>query len=196
MTQWEKDLVIGYNKRAQKLLRSGQIPMAVSHLCLVYFHEYDYFDECGNDKITMINDKRNQMSVIKDGGDFVYGKMDVMYDISPMIYSWTFSIFANGLIMIGISDMSNNHYGSGEGDEETLLNLSWAQYTKAFMHDGIVKMEVDVKRKQIKFFINGIDQGVAFKNIDFKRIKCKMYVYAEQQGTSIKLIQFTKMLNV
>ena len=189
ISQWEKDLVTGYNKKAQKLISSNQIPIAISHLCLVYFHEYDYFDKCGNNRITMINDKRNQMSVIKDGGDFVYGKTDILYEKVGMIYSWTFSVFVNGLIMIGISDICG--YGD---DKETLLNLSWAQYTKAFTTDGIVTMEVNTKKKQMRFYIDGMDQGIAFKNIDFKRIKMKMYVYAEQQGTSIKLIRFSKML--
>ena len=49
INQWEKDLVIGYTKQAQRLMKHNQIPMAISYLCLVYHYEYDYFHECEDD---------------------------------------------------------------------------------------------------------------------------------------------------
>ena len=43
----DKDLVIGYTKNAERMIKTQQISMAISYLCLLYFYEYDYFIEAG-----------------------------------------------------------------------------------------------------------------------------------------------------
>ena len=71
VSQWEKDLVIGYHKEAQKLLNSLQIPTAVSHLSLVYYHENEYFKNCPNSM--ELNQTRDQVTVKANDPCLVHG---------------------------------------------------------------------------------------------------------------------------
>ena len=47
INQMDKDIVLGYTRRAEKLVHSNQIPEQISFLCLLYFHEFDCFIKCG-----------------------------------------------------------------------------------------------------------------------------------------------------
>ena len=74
--------MIGYNNRAQKLVKSNQIPMAISYLCLVYHHETDYFNEIWKDADIKINDVKDE--IMYDSSKYgssrpgtVYGLIDL-----------------------------------------------------------------------------------------------------------------------
>lgn len=92
ISDWEKDLVFGYCRHIQKSLRSLQIPMAISRLCLVYHHEYDFFNHCSKD--IEINAQKD--SVIRLNHNMwdqrVYGLMNIIKGKLGLTYVWKFKI--------------------------------------------------------------------------------------------------------
>ena len=114
INQWEKDLVIGYNNAAQKLIHPNVIPIAISYLCLVYHHEYDYFNEIWKDADIKINEKKDEFEYCSSDSistpGTVYGLMDI--DKSGYLYSWKFKIATSSTlgddIIIGITAATNH----------------------------------------------------------------------------------------
>ena len=92
ISQWEKDLAIGYCKEAQKLVMPNQIPSAISYLCLVYYYQYDYFNKC--DDGLEINERKDTVTKIKEDEDAASaeGFMEVTKGEMRLIYSWTFQV--------------------------------------------------------------------------------------------------------
>ena len=214
INQWERDLVTGYTKEAQRLLVSMQIPMAISYVCLTYFHEYDYFIKCG--KRAKINKDKDCVTIKTLSGGTTYGNI-IIDDSIKMIYSWKFKISgkiardAFYYIAIGI-DSSNRSYYDGFFP---LYGNAWRQFEfYAFLYDGkkvsskenkkrygtnfkqgdTVTMEINVQKQEMKYFVNDKDQGIAFKNIDFKQTKYNMAVFAGDKGVEIKLIEFKRYI--
>ena len=202
INQWEKDLVIGYTKKAQKLVKPNQIPTAISYLCLVYYYQYDYFVFGGN-KIDgiHINDKNDTVTVIDDGvgSSYVYGIMSISDEI-PLIYRWTFKLLNKGEefyndLAIGISnetDSEHDYYRIfSQGEKDSLDSL--AEYAQLLNSGDVIIMEVNVKNGEMRYYVNDKDHGIAFENIDFKKNKYKMEICVGDKGFEIKLIDFTKI---
>ena len=68
--------------------------------------------------------------------------------------------------------------------------------------DDIVKMELNTKYGYIKYFINNIDKGIAYRNIDFdKNMKYRLCLWSDashedaQDGVGIKLLEFSTQLD-
>ena len=202
INQWEKDLVIGYTKEAQKLVKPNQIPIAISYLCLVHYYEYDYFVFAAN-KINEIhiNHKKDTVTVIDDdvGSRYVYGIMSISDEI-PVIYGWTFKLLNKGkeidnYFAIGISneaDPEHDYYRIfSEGQKDSLDSLT--EYAQQLNNGDVITMEVNVNNGEMRYYVNDKDLGVAFENIDFKKNKYKMEICVADKGFEIKLIDFTKI---
>ena len=217
MSQWEKDLVFGYNKNAQTLVTPNRIPMDVSYLCLVYYHEHDYFDKCDNR--LEINEARDTVAVKNVSGDATFGKGQacggcIINGKIPMIYSWTFETFGKDinhyLKYIGISsgtepgklfsegaDNTDIEFYRMENDGEVLCSLwslDWEKYNEGFNDGDIVKMEINTKKQEIKYFVNDKDHGVAFRDINFDDKEFRMAVFIGDKDYKIRLSEFKRTI--
>ena len=216
ISQWEKDLVIGYTKEAQKLVRPNQIPMAISYLCLVYYYQYDYFDKCDDDALE-INQQKDTVTVVQEieGIGTVYGNMYIMETKPPIIYSWTFETSATPVgmemvPMVGISDSTEpihwSDYGENVdwfvfyGKSNQIDSQSNGEHATTFKDYGTfkngdnIKMEINTKKQTVRYYINEKDQGIAFENIDFRTKKFKFIVMIHRKDYKVKLIDFSKTL--
>ena len=200
--QWKKDLTIGYTKDAQHLIKYTQIPMAISYLCLIYYHETDYFDIntsiLGKDTIH-INDKKNKVTSKKPGSYIVHGIMDITSYPGSFIYSWTFALdtsrsqyaFLAGLGLVDSADIENYYTLFSTGNSYTRSKDNECGIKIRFKPGDIVKMQVNIKQKAMRFFKNGKDEGIVFDNIDFETSKYKMFVSMAYEGQSAEMLQFS-----
>ena len=211
MSQWEKDLVNGYAKNVQKL-SAHNIPAAISYLCMIYYHENDHFEQHPKFDTVNVNDAKDTMTT--EGGKWaeVYGKFIITNADTkiPMIYSWTFEI-------AGVSKSYETSIGICKGNSTLIGTHQWPELAYELSHDGdkalikfgkfkyktysferytkggIVKMEINMRQKTIKFYVNGKDQGIAFNDIDFSKIY-NVIVGAGDKGITIKLTNFTRKI--
>ena len=99
INQWEKDLVIGYTKDAQKLVKPNEIPIAISYLCLIHYYEYDIF-VCPEYKLKEMHINHKRDTIIVNNNHIcsanVHGIMSISDDGIPAIYRWTFKLFNKG----------------------------------------------------------------------------------------------------
>ena len=85
----------------------------------------------------------------------------------------------------------------GEGNKDTLQsNGKFIEYAEELIDGDVIKMEVNVKKGEMRYHVNDKDEGIAFENIDFKRNKYKMEVAVGNKGFEIKLIDFTKIRHI
>ena len=175
--------------------------MAIGYLCLVHYHEYDYFfkSEHGDEK--MINRDKNTITVPEREVCRVYGILSITHNAPPMIYSWKFEI-SGTYFSIGICNENETRRGDvfqldSDGDIYC-QELDYRRYSDKIKKGDIVQMEINIYKKQIRYFINDEDQGLAFENIDFTAKTYNMEVcidgYDEGQA-SAKLINFSTMID-
>ena len=74
ISQWEKDLVYGYNRY------DNEIPIDISNLCLLYYHEVEYFARAGknSEPDLTFNEEKDTMTVKFSGGGTAYGFIDII----------------------------------------------------------------------------------------------------------------------
>ena len=169
---------MGYNKQIQKSMKLyHQFPVAISYLCLTYYHEYDHFVEVENDNIFEINDAKNKITIVTIGGWCnIDGKMNIIYNPKlPLIYSWTFKVTKTAKI-------SRVFIGMEIDDAYTS--------SRTFEDGDIVKMVLDTQKNEIKYIVNDKNKGC--KSITFEEIHLRILL--SSKGTSIKLIKFEKTL--
>ena len=157
LNQMDADIVMGYTRRVEHLHYSdSRITSSVSYVCLLYYSDSDYFDQCGDG--AEINDKKDTVNIIEPGSGYqklgtALGntKIDVCDDAENinmnMTYSWTFKClhrkFRNTFgipTQIGISANRLVEYSAD------IWGL-WA--------DDVVTMQLIVKTATLKFYING-----------------------------------------
>lgn len=78
-------------------------------------------------------------------------------------------------------------YCSAKNQHSNISYKTWKY--KEWKFDDIIKMEVNTKNKSIKYFINDIEQGIAFKNIKFKGMIFNLAV-SFYMDESLQLIDF------
>ena len=125
--------------------------------------------------------------------------MDIYHerDAPVFIYSWKFQIIPiqsilAGWVAIGITNSTNHKDGDSTlvYDKSHHLYYSYLSigvkssldqrdifHGKGFDVNDVIEMIIDQKRKDIRFKVNDIDQGIAFDNIEFANVKYKMAVY-------------------
>ena len=156
INQIDKDVVIGYTKNAQNILKPQQIPMAITYLCLLYFHQTDYFYKAG--KMMKINDKGDILEVIQqcttDNRSTCYGNLDIGFHshFNKLILSWTFKIvqcpWLRKVLCIGIDSSKRRHYDSFFADYNDPLCQKTLFY--AVTHQGCMYTVNGKKLKERK----------------------------------------------
>ena len=205
ISQCEKDLVVGYNKKAEKLLNLMQIPMAVSYLCLIYHYDYDHFDHLAN------NTEKNEKAVSPNNMRTIFGVMHILDAGVQWRYSWTFKISTvdTSIAFISIGIMSDDAQPSSyflTTDGVKGSNCTFARNTAAgyniYAHSikhnktAIVKMKINTKDRTIRYFVDGRDYGIAFRDVEFQFRRFRMCVGGGSRycTTTIRLIEFKRQI--
>ena len=78
-----------------------------------------------------------------------------------------------------------------KNDGYTYSSRSYGKYWRA---DDIIKMELNMNEKSLRFYLNDVDQGIASQDIQFKEGETYYLAVAiGDAGTSLKLISFDEI---
>ena len=67
-------------------------------------------------------------------------------------------------------------------------------YGKLWEASDTIKMELNTNKKTLKFYVNNVDQGIAFDEVDFENnTKYNMAIFLYQKNDSIQLIDFQQI---
>eukprot|EP01084_Bolivina_argentea_P171462 297059_1 len=211
-----KYLVLGYNKHIEQILGSN-IPILINSLCILYYFESDYFEIAGSG-ITISEDKK---SITKTKSTYAraYDNTTYLCMIIPSTQCieciWTLKIQSStGTIysMINIGITSNNeidknftawrhddnyssysHYAYNGYAGYKSSNNGISSYGKSFGSGDTIDVHLDLSKKQLIFYKNGISQGVAYNNIATNNdIKYKLAVSIHALNHSVTLTKFKK----
>eukprot|EP01083_Nonionella_stella_P021267 58986_1 len=146
----------------------------------------------------------------------VYGNFKIESSLNS-ICIWTFKILhltssyemntgSNENIYIGIdsSNKDNIHIDFSEGysarykyfawgsDQAAWYNGDFNNYGTAFNNNDIVQMEINTQNKSLKYYLNGIDQDIAFTRLFSSEIDEFYYlaIALDNKDTSIQLLRF------
>ena len=177
------------------------IPIEIASICLLYYYNPEYFTKHG-DYILLQDDK----TVEHDWQckyDSVYGKLEIN-DKDYIKCSWTFEVSMenNGVVMgIGIScdkeiinDIFANrantyayeYYIGGDIRIEDEIK----PYGREWNNGDIIKMELDVANRILRYSLNSEDQGIAVQDINFDNgMKYTMAMYFDDHAI-VKLLDF------
>ena len=207
--QSTRDTVFGYIRECQKLLNEDRIiaPL-IYHLCLLFFHIKEYWTAF-HGGIFEVNEKMDTFTKFWHGRGTVYGNICIDSEIE-CVYKWKFKILENKNwfgVYFGI-DSSNKkfldrdyrdwtaenkskHYAYG--DQKIFTNHKMSRYgdqtLKGFMNVETVQIELNTKDRTIKYIVDDIDQGIAFKNIDIT-LKYHLAISTYRRYLSIKILSF------
>ena len=211
--------VTGWVKQQQQILDLPNIPLPLQSLCIVYFNEYDEFEECGS-FIKISEDKKSitkTLTIICNAHCF--GALQIPSLYNNRIFKWDIQInkMAHGSptrdvsdVMIGVSSKQNVEnkkinfhsyirkaldYAYTDTGQILIVDtpyLEWKNYGDTAGKDDIISVELDLNKSQIRFYINDKDQGIAYENIKKgKDISYRFVVAASYKDTELTLINFT-----
>ena len=213
-----KIIVLGYIRLCQKLLSSKNnpyynIPELINYLCIIYYHHSEYFTKHGQFiQLNQNNDTITRILKVSNTDNSVYGNIliDAAVNLN-IIYSWTFKIIESSLMFIGIDSSNKKHiggdfsffngdyfyaYGGGDG----IGNHGWIysqitleeEYGDNLKINDELRMELNTKNSTMRYFINNIDQGIAFQDIDFDDNKKYYMAICLTSSSKVKLIDFNQ----
>ncbi len=210
-----KATVYGWIREAEISLQIAQIPMMLSSICILYYRDEEIFDTIA--KHTKLS--QNKKCVTKIGADYEcncnYGLTEIASN-SDYICRWDLKIIkksesVRGGIRVGISSIRKSGdfwkickeittgiymYSSWRrklDPFEDLDNNCWKLYGKRFGENDIVSIILDLKRQQIRYLVNGEDQGIANRNVQKSdEIKYQLLVVMAMSDDCVEIMNFTK----
>ena len=198
------------------------IPDLVLTICLLYYYQREYFDtiidgyETRGANFKLSND-RQTISLVDGCYGNAFGNV-VVDSLRQIILKWTIKVFqtipkctsfnnvqAMGLGVSGdkpsdnlqsfYSPLSANtfFYGRGRARSGTEICVNNANVGWKWRTDDIVDIKLDLKARNIEYFVNGESKGIVFKNIPIgENIKYGFMIYMGNNGQSatIMTLQF------
>lgn len=185
------DIVNGYMRQAQLLLPYHlntyyNIPPLVNNICLNFYNNPDYFTVC-NRGLTLKN-QHKMIDTASINYGTCYGYVDITNVDEDCKYVWTFNVLSyprSCLLAIGIDASNKAHYSEDFhdcGNKNPYYGLELYHHASGELYslqerggaygpqvgDGdVIKMELSMTDKTIKYYINDNDHGVAFSDIIF-----------------------------
>ena len=209
-----KYAVYGWIRNQERLWKSKTTPALVSALCILYVYEFhnELFDIIGNDvKVSSNNKIITKVKNNRDWNNNCYGAIPVISTNNDKLqnYIWQLKIerlkqFSGCIIGISSSLAPNSdidttggyHYAyesTGRILPQENSYLSWKKYGDGFEQDDIVTVHLDLRSKQIAFYVNGDDQGIAYKNIKTGKFQMyRLFVSLYNIHESVRIINFSK----
>ena len=214
--QRDQDIVFGFINRSQKLFPYQQnpyytIPALVGYTILPYYSAIEYFTDHGNEM--MLNEERNSCKYFGAiNANTVYGafKIHNKADYNKLI--WNFAMYipqSRTIAAIGISSGDKNNTNSTFVCSGSNVIYAWQCYlqraTIYYSNDGYldsksygekftfrdtkVGMEIDIKNKTLRYYLNDEDQGIALDDIDFKEKEYYLAITLDEKA-HVKLLDF------
>lgn len=182
--QSTKDIIIGFIKRSQLLLKSDTanniIPKLVIRLCLLFYYQNEYLTT--DDKNVKIDAKTLSfaqcLNDVDAVGHKIVGNFIIDKSKSNYIYIWEIKIhklphFPSTNLEIGITENWEDSKASYlqsyfyDGGGHATHNVFWKEYGRSFGENDIITMRLDVGKRTLEFLKNGTSQGIAFDDIAF-----------------------------
>ena len=213
-----KDIVNGYLRLEQDLLPHTEnsyytIPALVIHLILSFFYNPEYFTIHGSR--TKLNEDYDTFKFTKDQGNYglntTYGNIEIHKEMYCNNFIWKFEIISIKTpicVAIGI-DSSNKQYSESSFDsimnDHTFYSYESIQsHSQMRGNSGVkfdygsiyctakttISMELDMKQKTLRYFVNGEDQGIAINDVNFANDERYSVAISTDNDIKIKLLQF------
>ena len=184
VNQWTKDLIFGSVRIYQSLLPTissyYNIPISIIYIILAFYYEYEQFDI--NDSNLELSDDGKIINVSKEMTAHwcnAYGKIGIE-SLSGVCCYWTIKcIKKTNNMFIGISTHRNMSFtwqyqydrlfyalfSCGELRSTNGSTETSKPFAERYGEGDTVTMDLNLKKKELSFDINGKKYGVAFKDI-------------------------------
>ena len=207
--QGTKLTVYGWIREAETELSIDNIPPLISALCILYFDEDEIFEFTG--KGVIISDNKKCISSGRGSGFLSlsnqnYGSIQIP-SMSGAVCQWDIRINKMRQIVsifVGISSLvtpdpkeplhtdGGHHYLIHDSDRKYNNGARWIPYKAVFAEGDKVSVRLDLTKRQIRFYVNDEDQGVAYYDIVTKnnvtyRLMISLGVFVEAE-----ILNFTR----
>ena len=179
---------------------------------MLFFSDDEIFDIIGaNIKVSA-----NKKCITKELKDEItiwnnntYGINEIS-SMSDMIYKWDLKIISDNNkkkgVLIGISSVRSpaEDFEAQEGHHYAYIAVGtifvnshdqWKCYGDAFGNNDIVCMQLDLDQRQLRFSVNGRDEGVAYddihKDVD---TNYRLMVSMGNKDCGVEIVNFSKLL--
>eukprot|EP01084_Bolivina_argentea_P285526 489659_1 len=201
-------VVNGYVRNCRFLLPSNNsyynIPKLVNYIILFYYQSAEVFTLYGSG----MNFDTNNNIITKVNGlsaETAYGNIDIRANNTQCRYLWIIKILSTekGRVYIGVDSSNKIHlhtnytisnascyYSYGNGRKYSNELPGGKLYGYMFYNRFIIKMEINTKQKTLKYYTNGIDEGIAFQDINFKNTTYHLAITMQDKNDSVQIIKF------
>ena len=197
--------VYGWIRKAEQKLHLSSIPLLVQSLCILYFREDEIFEIIPDDVIPSEN-HRTITKINEDGWDNnTYGIEEIPSE-SSLVCQWDLRIIRCDGEGVGFG-ISSGRLPNGNVVEDDMAGHNYLYWCEGAVYRGtywreygnttygagdVVSMRLNLKRSgTIRFFVNGVDQGIAFIRLrKGPSIKYRLQCSLETIGNSMEVIGF------
>ena len=209
-------LISGYNREICRTLSSchlfKNIGSRIHSLCLLYHFYTEYFDVVGDD-IARSEDKKmiiDRKSDIMKGYDNTNYGFTTIHSLDIGVFRWKLKIgdSSSDKITVGISSNNErNENFTAWRDDDTYHNYSHygyngylgyktstdgvTKYGRHFKGGVVIDMELDLNQKQLTFYNNGVNQGIAFNIKTDLNINYRLAVSLGDYKNTVTILDFT-----
>ena len=210
-----KYTVFGYIREAQCLFKSYTkstkiIPQIIASICTIFYYENEYLTPCYQ-SIVSLDECQKVIESLPINPKFLY-RDNTAYGsiyINPRhhlhsIFQWKIKLLVvNDRMRIGILTMFRESFFSlettgrlykyGNLTKNAISVGKWGNYySPQLKTNDVITMELNIKHKNIRYYLNEINLGVAFKNID---IETSYYFGVNlRRNDKLELIHFQEMM--
>ena len=207
-----KHSVYGWMREAERELNLCNIPMLVKSICILYFRDDEMFEVIGDGTMTDKTNKRITKINQHDWENASYGYVKIP-SMNQCIYQWDMKInyvSNNYDLTIGISSKSRSnediaterdgshtyaYIGDGEKVSSSFVSTNWTKYGTKLKDNDKLTMHLNLKNGQLTYFINDLNQGIAFNNISQgKDITYRLAITLYGTGASVQILNFKTVL--
>ena len=194
-----KYTVYGWMRNEENQLKLSCIPSMVTSICILYFRKDEIFEivqveyERSDDKKCI---KRSSEALTTGWSSPVNFGSILIPSNNPVIYEWILRI-ANPEkekygIEVGISSkpIGDNIYSFRNWGE--IRDQKGSKYgNEDAINNGEIIIHLDLKKGEIGFSINGINQGVAYSNIEQSdNINYRLFASMCHKGGKVEIVKF------
>ena len=198
--------VYGWIREAEESLQLGHVPLMISSICILYFHEI--FDAIGKYmKLSQGNKCITNASKAGGWNNTNYGIIEIASNTNAT-YEWELRVKEKGSknsITVGITNTNEpdeyyghkleqyNHYMYNSSGSKWRHDQDWREYGDQYKKNDKVKMTLNLKNADLRFSVNDVSKGIAFENIEKgDDIKYRMFVSMYGENDSVEILNFSK----
>ena len=210
-----KDIINGYIRNEQLLLPYEEnayylIPPLVIHLILLYYFDAEYFnipyEHKETSKAYKVSEDKKTITKTDWSDISIFGNIVIPSTRSSLIYCWSFKILQlHTNLTFGITsdindtfkaafwrNQKSSNYGAMYSGHRVSRAIPEASYPIDHVdNNDIIKMVLDLKEKEIRYWVNDKNLGAAYTDIDVgEDIKYKMVIDMMDAQTKIQLIDY------